>query len=79
MNRFWQHGRFGGFAIGEHFVMATKQPDGQFVHGVWVLRRRDRATRVESAELLAEFRSKRLANAWCRGRNDARARRVLSL
>lgn len=68
----WKHGIVGPSALGEHIVMPRRTSAGSTVHGVWVVRSRSRSGEG-SLELLAEFRSKRFANEWCKQRNTRRA------
>ena len=69
MTERYRFGVLSNFALGEHFVMPRRLPDGEVVHGVWVLRKRGDRTN-SMAELLAEFRSKLFATRWARERNE---------
>lgn len=68
----WKYGSFGGYRIGDHFLMPRSVALSGTVYGVWVLRARNR-TGEGCAELLAEFQSKRFATAWAKQRNTPRS------
>lgn len=63
-----KHGLFGAFRRGEHFVMPQREPDNSTVYGVWLLTNRQRNFEGTAVKV-AEFRSKREANAWRDKRN----------
>lgn len=68
-----KHGLFGAFRIGEHFVMPEReQPSGAVIYAVWRITHRQRNFEG-TAERLAEFRSKRWANAWALMRNGGKS------
>lgn len=72
MTEAWKAGRMG-HSIGEYFVMARRLPTGALAYGVWCVRSRSRFG-DGTCELFAEFRSKVLANRWCRERNAPRSK-----
>ena len=76
MTEVWKHGRWPG-SIGRHIVMPRVTANGSTVYGVWVVRTRNRGGEG-SGELLAEFRSLRFANRWCRQRNAERFDRKMA-
>lgn len=70
----WQHGRMS-HSIGTHYVTTERGPEGAPRYAVFVVRTRARDG-AGDVELLAEFRSKRMANAWARGRNERRKEKL---
>lgn len=64
-----KHGLFGSIRRGEHFVMPQREPDtGATIYGVWVITQRARNFEGTAIKV-AEFVSKREANAWRDKRN----------